>query len=322
MGGMRKTRVLIGAILLLALSIPAFGADQTGNDTGLVRKTLTHGGRRRSYSLHLPGNAVPVRPLPVLFVLHGGDGAGAQVMASGSGYNEIADRENFIVVYPFGLQGQWNDGRGKSFRRRDNSSVDDVGFIGAVIDELFREFSIDRRRVYVMGVSNGGMMTLRLGIELGDRVAAIAAVVANLPDRLASARPVRPLPVLIMNGTRDPLVPWKGGAVRVFGKDYGDVLSTESTVAFWVKANGLNGPVEKNQLPDRVSTDGCRVEVSAYRSEGDRPPVILYAIQGGGHSFPGARTLLRYILLGNKCMDINGAQVIWDFCKDYSLQGE
>lgn len=314
----KLTKVLCLCALLIAAA--AAGADNTEKYGDFLERSFEYQGIARSYYVHLPDNAIPSAPLPVLFVLHGGDGADAGMMAAGTGYNKISDREKFIAVYPYGVEGQWNDGRGKTFRKRNNAGVNDVGFIGEVMDRIVEEFPVDANRIYVMGASNGGMMALRLGIELGGRTAAIAAVIANLPVKLASARPVRPLPILIMNGTKDPLIPWEGGELKLFGRHFGYLLSTEETVAFWVKANGLTEKPHTEMLPDKVVRDRCTVEVTTYRQEGKKQPVVLYAIQGGGHQLPGSRTFLRYLLLGNKCMDINGAEVIWDFLKQFSSE--
>jgi polyhydroxybutyrate depolymerase len=286
-----------------------------------LQRTLQQGDITRSYTVHLPLNAIPTNPVPVLFILHGGDGGSPRMMSEGTGYNKISDRENFIAVYPSGVDGQWNDGRGKTFRRKDNSGIDDVDFIKLVIEKLSIEFPVDAKRVYIMGVSNGGMMAYRLAIELGDRIAAIASVIANLPANLASIKPVRPIPVLVMNGTKDPLIPWEGGPIRILGRKFGELLSTQETVDFWVKANGLDEKVKKEILPDSHERDGCMVEVASYGKEGSNVPVLLYAINGGGHQLPGSKTYLRYILLGKKCMDINGSEEIWNFLKQHSLGG-
>ena len=285
----------------------------------LLHKTLIHGGHERTYSLHYPNGVLPDAPQPLVFVLHGGGGADAKTMAKRTGLNTISDREGFLVVYPAGIDGQWNDGRGKTFRRaKDNTGVDDVGFISSIIDLLVNEGMADPNRLYVMGLSNGGMMTLRIGMELGSKLAAIASGIANLPVRLSDKRPVQPLSVLMMNGTDDPLVPWNGGPVHVLGKDYGEVLSTEQTVQYWVDRAGLQSTPSRRMLPDTAPTDGCRVEVVTYKKEGESLEVILYAMKGGGHNLPGGNTPDRPRLVGPKCMDINGAEVIWDFFKRHS----
>ncbi|MDH7568274.1 MAG: PHB depolymerase family esterase [Armatimonadota bacterium] len=287
----------------------------------LQRRTLTHDGRDRVYFVHFPGNQPPAAPKPTLLVLHGGGGASAAEMARRTGMNRIADREGFVVVYPAGVNGVWNDGRGASFRRaRGNADVDDVGFIRRLIATLTERGEADPARVYVMGASNGGMMAYRLGIELGDQLAAIAAVIANLPVNLAHRKPVRPLPVLIMNGTDDPMMPWNGGPVRVWGREFGTVLSTERTVRYWTDAAHLPpGPTAPRVLEEGPRDDGCRVEVEVYREEGNPAEVILYRIRGGGHNLPGGDTPDRPLLLGRKCTDINAAEVIWAFFRQHAL---
>ncbi|MCL4846393.1 MAG: esterase [Acidobacteria bacterium] len=314
-----RGRAFTGAVFLLStLALPAGAGVAT--ERNLVRRTLEHGGIERTYHVHYPNRQRPGATLPVVIVLHGGGGAGARSLAARTGFNGIADREGFIVVYPAGIDGQWNDGRGKTFRRaKDNTSIDDVGFIAAIVDALVVSGEGDRRRVYVAGVSNGGMMAQRVGIELGSKVAAIAAVIANLPANLAGRAPVRPLPVLVMNGTADPLVPWHGGPVRVLGREYGHVLSTEATVGYWVRAAGLPAEPDTRLLDDRDPRDRCRAEVRTYRAAARPVEVVLYSLQGAGHNLPGGRTPDLPKLVGPQCRDINGSEVIWDFFARHAL---
>ncbi len=289
-------------------------------DSALERRSFTLQGRERTYFVHFPPNRSAIEAKPVVFVLHGGGGADAQEMAKRTGMNAIADREGFIAVYPYGVDGQWNDGRGKTFRRaKDNTGVDDVGFISAIIDELIASVKADPRRIYVVGLSNGGMMTYRLGIELGDRLAAIAAIIANLPANLAGRTPVRPLPVLIMNGTADPMMPWDGGPVRVLGREYGEVLSTAETVRYWLRAAGLPEIPAKKRLEDKVASDQSTVEMEIYRAPGRSLEVLLYRIVGGGHNLPGGETPDRPRLLGPKNMDINAMEEVWAFFKQHEI---
>ncbi len=289
-------------------------------DSALERRSFTLQGRERTYFVHFPPNRSAIEAKPVVFVLHGGGGADAQEMAKRTGMNAIADREGFIAVYPYGVDGQWNDGRGKTFRRaKDNTGVDDVGFISAIIDELIASGKADPRRIYVVGLSNGGMMTYRLGIELGDRLAAIAAIIANLPANLAGRTPVRPLPVLIMNGTADPMMPWDGGPVRVLGREYGEVLSTAETVRYWLRVAGLPESPAKKRLEDKVASDQSTVEMEIYRAPGRSLEVLLYRIVGGGHNLPGGETPDRPRLLGPKNMDINAMEEVWAFFKQNDI---
>ncbi len=292
----------------------ALTACACGDEGPLHLRTLSHGGLERAYAVHYPRNKQPVFRKPLVFVLHGGGGADARTMARRTGMNGIADREDFIVVYPAGVDGQWNDGRGKTFRgAKENAAVDDVGFLSALIDLFVQQGQADAVRIYAMGLSNGGMMTYRLGIELGHRLAAIAAVIANMPEKISSLRASRPLSVLIMNGTADPMMPWNGGPVRVFGKEYGNVLSTDETVRYWVRAALLPPRPETRSLEDTVPGDRCVAEVDRYGAPGRREEVLLYRLKGGGHNLPGGNTPDRPRLLGPKCMDFNGPEVIWSF---------
>ncbi len=288
---------------------------------GLLRATTTHDGLERVYYIHFPRNSQRKTPKPAVLILHGGGGADAPTMASRTGMNEIADRENFLAVYPQGIDGQWNDGRGKTFRRaKDNTQIDDVGFLRAVIERLTAEHAADPDRIYVMGLSNGGMMTHRLGIELGQRLAGIAAIIANLPVNLAAQRPADSPAVLIMNGTADPMMPWNGGPVRVLGQEYGEVLSTNETVLFWTRAAQLPSKPKTEKIEDRNKRDGSTVEVDTFSAAGNPREVILYRIVGGGHQLPGGNTPDRPQLLGPKNMDIHGSEEAWAFFRRHRLQ--
>jgi len=119
-----------------------------------------------------------------------------------------------------------------------------------------------------------------------------------------------------MNGTEDPMMPWNGGNVRVFGKKYGTVLSTDQTVRFWVSAAGLPQQAKTPRLDDVSVNDGCTVEVDRYSAVGRQEEVVLYRVNGGGHNLPGGNTLDRPRLLGPKCMDIDGPETIWSFLRN------
>ncbi len=319
------TRILISVLLLVSLpfSMTACARKQRANppgDTGLSLQTLQFDGLERSYYLHVPPGDNTASRVPVVFVLHGGGRADGDEVAARTGYNRIADREGFIVVYPNGVDARWNDGRGRTFRRAsDNTGIDDVGFIAALIERMIRDDKGDSSRIYVTGLSNGGMMTLRLGCEISETLAAIAPVIANIPENLiGTCQPEAPLPVLLMNGTEDPLVPWDGGPVGFLGKKMGEVVSTAETVSFWTEHDRCS-PVPKIELlADRDSNDDSRVKVSTYGNCLDGTEVILYSIIGGGHSFPGGNIPDRPLLLGRKNNDINAAEVIWDFFRAHT----
>lgn len=198
-----------------------------------------------------------------------------------------------------------------------STDADDVGFIRALLDEAAVAFAFDPRRLYVTGASNGGMMTYRLLIELPQRFAAGAAFVANLPaedDRLR--KPVLPTPLMIMNGTEDPLVRWDGGTI---GRGRGTARSTLATVQWWIDAlDAERAPASVERLPDRDPQDGCEISVAAHAARAGGATVAFYTMHGGGHAMPSFRhpipdTRLVRLLLGPVCRDAEGAEIAWRF---------
>src|SRR4051812_40864226 len=167
---------------------------------------------QRYYHLYLPVNYNREQPIPLLLALHGGGGDGNSMIKLTNGeFNRLADEHNFMVCYPDGIAKKWNDGRFQALRGR---SVDDVGFIAGLIDSLAGGYAVDVEHVFVTGMSNGGHMAYRLACDLYDQIAGIAPVAALMPDNLEQAcKPPRPMPVLIIAGTDDTLVPYRGGAV-------------------------------------------------------------------------------------------------------------
>lgn len=282
-------------------------------------KKLDINGKERAYYLHLPHAYRSEAELPLVIVLHGGGKGNGLTLEKHLGFTALADSEGFVVVYPNGVDNNWRDGRGVTYRGANDDSVDDIGFISQLIDHLTKVYKIDSKRVYITGLSNGGMMTLRLGCELSSKLAAIAPVIANMPKNIIDVcKPDAPLAILLMNGTADPLVPYNGGHVHFFRRKMGEVASTTETVSFWVNHNHCNAIPKTSKLPDIDLTDGSRVTVTQFANPTNGCEVILYTIHGGGHTLPGSSIPDRPRLLGRKNKDINGAEVIWKFFQKHS----
>ncbi len=290
---MRFAIVLLAALFVLVHVFPLRAQAQQIEVNGVLRE----------YRLHVPRRLSS--PAPLLIVLHGGGGNARQIERF-TGFSRLADREGFMVVYPQGINRQWNDGR--SFE--DSGTADDVGFIAALIDHLVAAQSVDPARVYATGISNGGFMSYRLGCQLSDRIAGIAPVAATLSEDLAAdCAPLRPLPVMMVNGTADPLVPYDGGVVSLpGGRSRGQIRSAEVTAAFWAAHNGCDSTPLQAPLPD-----GSTVEISQY--DGCDAPVVLYTIRNGGHTWPGAAQYLPVRLIGGTNRDMNATEAIWSFFK-------
>jgi polyhydroxybutyrate depolymerase len=254
-------------------------------------------------------------------VLHGSQGDWKQARGGYAyDFDVLAEREGFIPVYPDGFEAHWNDCRRAGPYAANTLDVDDVGFLHALVAEFAKQHGIDRRRVFATGVSNGGQMALRLALEAPDWVRAVAPVVASLPaERNMDCKPEgRPVPVLIMNGTADPMNPWAGGDVALYGLigNRGAVLSAEESIDYFRELAGHEGPPEIRTLPDLDTGDDSQVETRRW-SGGGRVPVALYAILNGGHTAPHPALQVPR-LLGPTNHDISAAAEIWRFFEEAS----
>ena len=286
---------------------------------GLVQRTLQSGGRERTYFIHMTqGDA---KALPVVIALHGGNGT-APRRARQMGFNAIGDREGFIAVYPQGVNYGWNDGRGSPDMLKRQDGIDDIAFFRALITELKALPQVDARRIYVVGGSNGGMMTQRLACEIPELIAASVAMVSSLPEPLRdTCQPKFPMPILMMNGTADPLVPYGGGAVGgARATDQGRVIPAEETLAFWVRTNGCSGTPEFAVLPDQDPSDGMRTETRTWTECRHGAQVSFFRMNGAGHGLPGrsrTKAALAEELGGRSTNDFDSSEAAWAFLKQF-----
>jgi len=205
-------------------------------------------------------------------------------------------------------------GRGKTYGGQSQENVDDVKFIKTLISKLMKTHKVNAKRVYVTGVSNGGLMTLRLGCDLSQKLSALAPVIANIPQKyIGQCKPKTVLPILLMNGTADPIVPYYGGEMKLFKKRMGRVVSTDRTIGFWRKHNHCHKTPTITHVPDVNKRDKSNVKVSTYKGCKHNATVKLYSIQGGGHTMPGKKGFNMPRIVGQKNRDIEGIRVIVDF---------
>ncbi|PKP21237.1 MAG: phospholipase [Bacteroidetes bacterium HGW-Bacteroidetes-21] len=313
---MRNT---IGLILITLFFVSDIFAIPVKNKSPLIRKTMTHNGLQRSYYLYVPSKINQAK-IPLLIALHGGMGNGEKMeKLTQSGFNTLADEENFIVVYPNGIGRNWNDGRKSmpSNYKAHNNTIDDVGFISALIKKLIETDNVDPARVYVTGMSNGAMMTHRLAIELSDQIAAGAAVCGNIPADLTST-PKSKVSMMMINSMNDPLVPYEGGYVHFRKKQLGRILSAKESLNFWLEHNGIVVEPTNKEFPSTQPDDGCRAISVSYLDNDQSTEVVLISIEGGGHTWPGGWQYFGEKLIGKTCRDFDACQMIWDFCKKHS----
>jgi polyhydroxybutyrate depolymerase len=262
--------------------------------------TISHDGRRRHYIVHVPPRLASPNPLAIM-VLHGGGGAADQ-MAPYTGMDALADQHGFVAVYPEGVaetlipgNHHWNAGNcdgvigkncgGPTFR----AGVDDVGFFARLLDEL-RAQGVGK--VFVSGISNGGMMAHRVGCALADRVSGIASVAGALalpsvePAGTVRCVPARALEVLIIHARNDMHLPYEGGQTSCSARDR-LYPSVEYAVSFWRNANGCTEgpiPVHSRGNANCVAYSGCQCGVEVRLCSIDEP----LGSKIGGHSWPGA----------------------------------
>ena len=301
---MTHARLVLALVLALGSTAPMPAWSQSAHAS--ERRTLHLASGERSYLLRVPDRQE--HPAPLLLVFHGGGGR-AQGIVRHTGFQDLPDVADLVIVYPEGLGGRWNDGRSYGL------PTDDVGFIRVLLDTLERELAIDQRRIFATGISNGAMFTYRLACDLPGVFAAIAPVAGALPTELSEhCAGAWPVSVIAFQGTEDPLMPYAGGGVA---RRRGWVLAAEQSVAFWAKLAACADQPAVLADPDRVA-DGTRVRRAAY--EGCRPgiAVVLYTIEGGGHTWPGGPAAGRRV--GRVSRELDATRVMWDFFQRHSRQ--
>jgi polyhydroxybutyrate depolymerase len=275
------------------------GADADPLGPGDHTRPLKMGEQERSYLVHVPKDYDSKKPTPVVLALHGALMNGP-MMVWFSGLNEKADKEGFIVVYPSGLGMLWNAGR---FGRGMGGKTDDVAFIGKVLDDLETVTTVDKKRVYACGMSNGAMMCYRLAAEMSDRIAAVAPVAGT--SLIEEIKLKRAVSVLHFHGTKDTFVPFEGRG-----------RSVDDTIQKWVKLNGC----DEKPMSETLSKDDDEMKVTrkTYGPGKDGAEVVLVVIEGGGHTWPGQKPPVGF--MGKSAMNISANDLIWDYFKKHPMK--
>jgi polyhydroxybutyrate depolymerase len=270
---------------------------------------ITVDGIVRQFVIYIPSKTNTDK-LPVIIPLHGRLGTGKGMM-SFADFRSIAYREKFIIVCPDGIDKSWNDGRPTPAEKK---GINDVKFIDQLITYIINTYHGDANRVYVTGMSNGGFMASRLACELSDRVAAVAVVGASMVEN-EGYQPKKYVPVMYIQGTKDPLVPFAGGTLKGAG---GDIYGHAEVLKLWVTADNCdNKPVITN-LPD-AANDATSIIKEEYTNTTTGTKVIGYTVTNGGHTWPGGTQYLPKFIIGTVSYNVNACEVIWAFFKGYRL---
>jgi polyhydroxybutyrate depolymerase len=308
------------ALVLSGFSSFACAATPAGHEA----RTISEGGIERLYLLHVPKQYERAKPMPLVLMLHGFGGTAANAIRE-TGWSAKADREGFIVVYPQATRPDesakpnlrnngtaWNDGSGRF--HSSERKIDDVAYIRAVIERTKKELSIDAKRVFVTGFSNGGSMTFRIGNTLADIVTAIAPVAsASWADTL---QPARKISMLYITGANDPLNPLEGGVPRLAFKKKSEDRTAKhpvnTQIAQWVSALGLPSAAVKDE-----TVNGVRRQTFAAAKEA--PQVEFITVDGLGHIWAGGENLLPEFVVGKPTDKLNATDTIWTFFNKHSM---
>jgi len=318
------------SINFLLLTTTACQKDNDNQESILETRQLSIDNANRRYAIYVPAN-IDHKKVPIVFELHGG-GVYIEDMTGESGYKtpykiwmQIADTAKFIVVYPEGLNGlygkpTWNDCRGDCIV---SSQADDVAFIEQLINTIHTQYDVDLNRIYVSGTSNGGLMSLRLAVQRPNTFAAFAVTAASLPAVPSCGNPETAVNILFMNGTDDNHLPYEGGTVSSPpNPDYGTVISTEQSVETFTNLAQINTLPQHISFPDLDPNDGGIVEKFTYQNSQTLKEVILYKVNGGGHSAPSIReqySSLFEAYFNKQNHDIEMCIEVWNFFRNKQL---
>jgi polyhydroxybutyrate depolymerase len=304
-----KRGTLVLGVVLALISLPALVVAADAVRFRLANRSngaFVSSGEARTYLLHVPANYDPARPSPLVISMHGAGGWPVQQMEV-SGWNRLADREGFIVVYPSAVEGVgpriWRVGRWAGLNR-------DVGFISALIDTLQARYNIDASMIYANGLSNGGGMTFVLSCALSNRIAAVGMVAAAQTLPWSWCTDHRPVPMIAFHGTADPDIPYDGGASWMAPNLFPNVRQ-------WTRNWARRNQCGTNPVESEVAADVTRL---AYGGCADGADVLLYTIRGGGHTWPGGGPLPEW-WLGPTSRSIDASGEMWAFFRAHRRPG-
>lgn len=256
-------------------------------------RTLDHGGRSRTYTAV---HAAQKRPdAALVIVAHGAFGNGKSMRRfTNRAFDRFTGGGAAVVVYPDAVRREWNGARAATMLFKSAKTVDDIGFLRALVDDCVARDGIDRDRVYLAGFSLGGQLAIRALHDAPEILAAVAVFSATLPGPgnlvVDTAGPVVAVPVLTVHGTADPLTPYHGGDVGFRGQfSKGPHLSAPATAAYFARRNAITGDPVVDHLSPGSPTDPGQVTRTCYWQD-RQPPVTLYTVVGGEHEIPGAST--------------------------------
>ena len=288
--------------------------DDTENENssefiGLNNISTTHDNLNRSYQIYVPATYSVSEPIPLVFNLHGGASTATGYLNSIGDMRPIADTANFIIIYPQATTDSsgnptWHLGGENS----KSTSVDDVGFVSHIIDEVSSIYSVDLERVYVTGFSNGGYLAYEIACLLSNRIAGIGSVAGHMfIDTYNYCDPSHPTPVINIHGTED-----------FYDGIAGYYLDQNLSNRYWTEYNNTDTDPVITYIENTNTQDGSTVELHSWLNGDNGISVVHYKVMGGGHSYPNLNPSSSK---GYENGDIDSNSEIWNFLSRYDING-
>ncbi|MEX8548745.1 MAG: PHB depolymerase family esterase [Mucilaginibacter sp.] len=295
---MNQTIIIIVGILLVFGLIAYFyfayapAPNKPQLSSKIEQATIQIANQTRSYLFYVPKE---LSTKPALIIALHGSGMDAAKMRQWTAYefDQLADQKGFAVIYPNGYKGNWNDCRSGAPFPAKKENIDDVGLIRNLIEKFKKDYEIDPGKVFVFGFSNGGHMALRLAMEQPNLIAAVSAVSANIPTPATCSCTLKGQTsrVMLITGTKDPINPYNGGNVTLFGfKKLGAVVSAQASAENLTERNGITTKPLTEKLYNAKENDleknnDIYSERQSWIKSG-QTVVELCTINGGGHAIP------------------------------------
>lgn len=263
---------------------------------------------KRTYIVHYP-KQWDGSPIPLLVALHGRFGSGSSMIKQ-TKLDLLADTKGFIVVFPDGFKRSWADGRGNT--PADENQINDIAFIESMVKRLIAEGSVNPKKVFLVGHSNGGFMAQRIAAEkpeLWKGVVSVAAQVSVFTLKRKSNLKTNPVSIGIIAGTDDPLVPFSGGYVR----DGGEILSVNDSILRWKEWNLCNDTLTTKIQTFQEGLSEIKIDFYRYEVCAENTKVGMIQLNGLGHSWPGETPMIPFIDQGKTTKVIDGSKLVWDF---------
>ncbi|MFL3022425.1 MAG: alpha/beta hydrolase family esterase [Cytophagales bacterium] len=288
--------------------------DDTENENssefiGLNNISTTHDNLNRSYQIYVPATYSVTEPIPLVFNLHGGASTATGYLNSIGDMRPIADTANFIIIYPQAtIDSSGNPTWHLGGENSKSTSVDDVGFVSHIIDEVSSIYSVDLERVYVTGFSNGGYLAYEIACLLSNRIAGIGSVAGHMfIDTYNYCDPSHPTPVINIHGTEDF---YEGIA--------GYYLDQNLSNRYWTEYNNTDTDPVITYIENTNTQDGSTVELHSWLNGDNGISVVHYKVMGGGHSYPNLNPSSSK---GYENGDIDSNSEIWNFLSRYDING-